>query len=87
MPGWRSEEDDPIRPPPEMEAAPGLEGMPRLDLDAVEVAVPELVDQAIRGPVVLRRHGQERFVLVPLDIWRRVWGAAPRPPVIEGERK
>src|SRR3954447_16279283 len=85
MAGFRAEEDQPIRPPAEADPAPGLEGLARFDLDAVEAAVPQLVDQAIQGPVVLTRHGRESFVLLPLDIWRRVWEAVPRPPVIEGE--
>ncbi|GGC29809.1 hypothetical protein GCM10011504_05030 [Siccirubricoccus deserti] len=83
MSGWRDEADEPIRPLSEDDPAPGLEGLPRLDLEPVETAVPALVDQAIQGPVVLTRHGRESFVLLPLDIWRRVWGAVPRPPVID----
>lgn len=63
--------------------APGLEGVPRADLGPTEAAIPALVDLAVRGPVVLTRHGHEAFVLLPLDIWRAVWGAAPRPPVLE----
>jgi len=85
MSGWRGDEDLPIRTPEEEDPAPGLEGLARFDLDPVEAAVPQLVDQAIQGPVVLTRHGRESFVLLPLDVWRRVWSAVPRPPVIEGE--
>jgi hypothetical protein len=85
MSGWRDDADEPIRSLPEGDPAPGLEGLPRLDLDPVEAAVPSLVDQAIQGPVVLTRHGRESFVLLPLDIWRRIWEAVPRPPVIDAE--
>jgi prevent-host-death family protein len=48
----------------------------------LETAVPKLLDLAVRGPVVLTRHGAEAFVVLPLDVWRRVWEAAPRPPVV-----
>jgi hypothetical protein len=83
MNGWQTEPDEPIQTTHAGDPAPGLEGLPRMDLGPVETAVPAMVDQAIRGPVVLTRHGEEAFVLLPLDVYRRIWGAAPRPPVIE----
>ena len=76
--------DEPIRQPAAPVAAPGLEGVPRADMAVLETAVPSLVDTVLTGPVVLTRHGREAFVMLPLDIWRRVWAAAPRPPVILG---
>lgn len=76
--------DDPIQSAGGGEAAPGLEGVPRSDMSVLETAVPKLVDAALRGPVVLTRHGREAFVLMPLDIWRRVWGSGRRPPVVPG---
>ena len=83
MAGWQDNPDEPIQTVFSGDPAPGLEGLPRLDLAAVETLVPVLVEQAIQGPVVLTRHGQEAFVLLPLDVYRRLWAAAPRPPVIE----
>ena len=83
MAGWQNDSDEPIQTMRHGDPAPGLEGLPRMDLGPVEAAVPALVDQAIRGPVVLTRHGEEAFVLLPLDIYRRIWGAIPRPPVVD----
>jgi hypothetical protein len=83
MTRWQTEPDAPITTAQAGDPAPGLEGLPRMDLGPVEAAVPAVVDQAIRGPVVLTRHGEEAFVLLPLDVYRRIWGAAPRPPVID----
>ncbi|WP_043363542.1 type II toxin-antitoxin system prevent-host-death family antitoxin [Belnapia sp. F-4-1] len=85
MAGWLDDRDLPIETGFEGEPAPGLEGLPRMDLAPVEAQLPSLVDQAVRGPVVLTRNGTESFVLLPLDIYRRLWAAAPRPPVIEAE--
>lgn len=65
--------------------APGLEGMPRTDIDRVENVIPSFVEAALRSPLVLTRHGREAFVLLPLDVYRRLWAAAPRPPLIDGE--
>ncbi|MDB5371759.1 MAG: Antitoxin [Belnapia sp.] len=83
MAGWQDDADEPIRTVFPGDPAPGLEGLPRVDLAEVEALVPTLVDQAIRGPLVLTRHGQEAFVLLPLDAYRRLWATAPRPPVID----
>ncbi|WP_043335064.1 type II toxin-antitoxin system Phd/YefM family antitoxin [Belnapia moabensis] len=85
MAGWLDDRDLPIETSFEGDPAPGLEGLPRMDLTPVEEQLPSLVDQALRGPVVLTRNGAEAFVLLPLDIYRRLWAAAPRPPVIEAE--
>ena len=72
--------------PPGDATAPGLEGLPRIDLEPLEQALPWLVDHAVRGPVVLTRHGHDAFALLPLDLYRRLWAAAGRvPPVIEAE--
>jgi len=86
MSGWRKEQDEPIQSGPVEEPAPGLEGQPRLDMALIETAMPKLIDHAVGGPVVLTRHGSEAYVLLPLDIWRRVWLAIARPPVIDAER-
>jgi hypothetical protein len=86
MAGWRKEQDEPITSGAVDEPAPGLEGQPRLDMALIEAAVPKLIDHAVGGPVVLTRHGSEAFVLLPLDIWRRVWLAIARPPVVDMER-
>ncbi len=79
--------DAPIRSLFEGDPAPGLEGVPRTDMATLEAALPKLVDSALGGPVVLTRHGREAFVLLPLDVWRRVWEAAPRPPLIRGTKR
>ena len=76
-------EDQAINTAPEGDPAPGLEGIPRADMGVLEESVPSLVDRAVRGPVVLTRNGTDAFVLLPLDVYRRLWAAAPRPPVIE----
>ena len=85
MAGWRADEDEAIRSGSVEVPAPGLEGQPRFDMAQIETAVPKLVDHAVGGPVVLTRHGAEAYVLLPLDIWRRVWLAIARPPVIDVE--
>jgi hypothetical protein len=87
MAGWRQDEDEAIRSGSVEDPAPGLEGQPRLDMALIEAAVPKLIDHAVGGPVVLTRHGSEAFVLLPLDIWRRVWTAIARPPVIDMDRE
>lgn len=86
MSGWRQDEDAAIRSGGVEEPAPGLEGQPRLDMALIEAAVPTLIDHAAGGPVVLTRHGAEAFVLLPLDIWRRVWLSGGRPPVLDMEQ-
>jgi hypothetical protein len=62
---------------------PGLEGLPRVDMGALEESLPSLVDSAVQGPVVLTRRGSDAFVMLPLDAYRRLWAQAPRPPVID----
>lgn|GEM_PF-3497767 len=81
---WNDEADDAIRTGGLAEMAPGLEGYPRVDAGAFETSLPSLLDALLRGPVVLTRQGRDAFVLLPADIWQRVWAAAPRPPVVEG---
>lgn len=78
--------DDPITTAGPENPAPGLEGLPRTDIDRVELMAPGFVEAALRSPLVLTRHGREAFVLLPLDVYRRIWGSAPRPPVIDGEK-
>ena len=65
-------------------ATPGLEGLHRMDMGALEESLPSLVDSAVRGPVVLTRHGSDAFVVLPLDAYGRLWAQAPRPLVIDG---
>ena len=62
---------------------PGLEGLLRMDMGALEESLPGLVNSAAQGPVVLTRHGSDAFVVLPIDAYRRLWAQAPRPPVID----
>ena len=78
-------DDDPIRPTPPGPQAPGLEGVPRSDIAQLETSVPRLMEAAARGPLVLTRHGRDAFVLLPMDVYRRFWLSAPRPPVLDSE--
>lgn len=64
-------------------ATPGLEGLPRVDMGALETSVPSLVESAAGGPVILTRNGSDAFVVLPLDAYRRLWAQAPRPPLID----
>jgi hypothetical protein len=63
--------------------APGLEGLPRVDIGALETSVPSVVEAAATGPIILTRNGSDAFVLLPLDAYSRLWSQAPRPPVID----
>jgi hypothetical protein len=65
--------------------APGLEGLPRMDMGALQESLPSLVEAAAGGPVVLTRNGSDAFVMLPLDAYRRLWAQAPRPPVIDAQ--
>src|SRR3712207_5895695 len=65
-------------------ATPGLEGLPRMDMGALDESLPSLVDSAVRGPIVLTRRGSDAFVLLPVDAYSRLWARAPRAPVIDG---
>lgn len=65
------------------DSTPGLEGLLRVDMGALEESLPSLVDSAVRGPVVLTRNGSDTFVMLPLDAYCRLWAQAPRPPVID----
>lgn len=62
---------------------PGLEGLLRVDMGALEESLPSLVESAAGGPVILTRRGSDAFVLLPLDAYCRLWAQAPRPPVID----
>ncbi|WP_207537032.1 type II toxin-antitoxin system Phd/YefM family antitoxin [Sabulicella rubraurantiaca] len=65
--------------------APGLEGLPRAEMTLMEQTLPQLVDAALRGPLVLTRNGQDAFVILPVDAYGRLAEAAARKgPVIEG---
>jgi hypothetical protein len=68
---------------PDDRPTPGLEGLVRMDMRVLEESLPSLVDSALRGPIVLTRHGADAFVVLPLDAFRRLWAQAPRPPVID----
>lgn len=61
----------------------GLEGLLRMDMAVLEESLPSLVDNAVRGPIVLTRHGSDAFVVLPIDAFSRLWARAPRPPVID----
>ncbi len=63
--------EDPLRTSAEGPIA-GTEGLPRVDAAAVEIAQPRLLDAAVRGPVVLTRHGRDSFVLLPRDAFERL---------------
>jgi hypothetical protein len=85
MSGRRRHEDEAIRTQFDGDPAPGLEGLPRADIATLEATLPSLVDGMVRGPVVLTRNGRDAFVMLPLDVYRRLWQSAPRPPVIDVE--
>ncbi len=80
----RNTGDEAIPSSPPDGATPGLEGLPRMDMGALEESLPSLVDSAVRGPIVLTRRGSDAFVVLPVDAYARLWGRAPRPPVIDG---
>ena len=70
-------------------ALPGLESVPRADLALIEGSQPALVDMALRGPLVLTRHGRDAFVILPADHYAPLLAAGEArrlqgPPVIEG---
>lgn len=65
------------------DSTPGLEGLPRMDMGALQESLPGLVESVARGPVVLTRQGSDTFVMLPLDAYCRLWAQAPRPPVID----
>ena len=48
------------------DTTPGLEGLLRIDMGALEESLPSLVDNAVRGPVVLTRNGSDTFVTASL---------------------
>lgn len=75
--------DEAIPAAPDDGGAPGLEGLPRVDMGALEASVPSVVESAATGPIILTRNGSDAFVLLPLDAYNRLWSQAPRPPVID----
>ena len=75
--------DEAIPSAPPDRPTPGLEGLPRMDMGALEESLPSLVDSAVRGPIVLTRNGSDTFVVLPLDVSSRLWSREPRPPVID----
>lgn len=81
--------DEPITTRPEGDPGMGLEGLPRMDVGTLEEMLPQILDAAARGPLVLTRNGGEFAVLLPLDAYRRLWtqaeDATPKPTIIEGE--
>ncbi|MBY0336903.1 MAG: type II toxin-antitoxin system Phd/YefM family antitoxin [Acetobacteraceae bacterium] len=82
--------DEAIRPTPEDEPRLGTEHLPRADIAVLEQSQPRLVDAALRGPVILTRHGRDAFVLLPVDMFSRLARDAEArrlkgPPVIEGQ--
>ena len=66
-----------------------LESVPRADFAVMEEAQPKLLDAALRGQLVLTRHGRDAFVILPIDQYAALLAAAqarlpPGPTVIEG---
>ncbi len=85
----RRDPDAAVRPTRPGDPAEGLEALPRADVAVLEAAQPALIDAALRGALVLTRHGRDAFVLLPADQFQRLvlLAEAPRlkgPPVIEG---
>ena len=81
--------DEAVRPTRDIDPREALEALPRADIAVLENAQPKLVDAALRGAMVLTRHGRDAFVLLPVDEFqtlareamaRRIGG----PRVIEG---
>ncbi len=81
--------DEAVRPTRDVDPREGMERFPRADISVLETAQPKLIDAALRGAVVLTRHGRDAFVLLPVDEFqslareamaRRIGG----PKVIEG---
>lgn len=86
--GGGDTDDGPIRLGEDRPIA-GSAGLPRVDIAALELAQPRLVDAAVAGPVVLTRHGRDAFVLLPRDAFERLAREAearrpPGPKIIEG---
>jgi hypothetical protein len=81
--------DEAVRPTRDIDPLEALEALPRADIAVLETAQPKLIDAALRGAMVLTRHGRDAFVLLPVDEFqtlareamaRRIGG----PRVIEG---
>jgi hypothetical protein len=81
--------DEAVRPTRDIDPMEALEALPRADIAVLETSQPKLIDAALRGAMVLTRHGRDAFVLLPVDEFqtlareamaRRIGG----PRVIEG---
>lgn len=59
--------DEAVRPTRDLDPREGMERLPRADIAVLETAQPKLIDAALRGAVVLTRHGRDAFVLLPVD--------------------
>ena len=85
----RPRPDEAVRPTRNVDPMEGLERFPRADIAVLETAQPRLIDAALRGAVVLTRHGRDAFVLLPVDQFQTLAREAmarrvPGPPLIEG---
>ena len=59
--------DEAVRPTRDIDPMEALEALPRADIAVLETSQPKLIDAALRGAVVLTRHGRDAFVLLPVD--------------------
>jgi hypothetical protein len=59
--------DEAVRPTRDIDPMEALEALPRADIAVLENSQPKLVDAALRGAMVLTRHGRDAFVLLPVD--------------------
>ena len=59
--------DEAVRPTRDIDPMEALEALPRADIAVLENAQPKLIDAALRGAMVLTRHGRDAFVLLPVD--------------------
>ncbi|WP_353210271.1 hypothetical protein [Rhodovarius sp.] len=59
--------DEAVRPTRDVDPMEALEALPRADIAVLETSQPKLIDAALRGAVVLTRHGRDAFVLLPVD--------------------
>jgi antitoxin (DNA-binding transcriptional repressor) of toxin-antitoxin stability system len=81
--------DEAVRPTRDIDPMEALEALPRADIAVLETSQPKLIDAALRGAVVLTRHGRDAFVLLPVDEFQTLAREAmarriPSKRVIEG---